>query len=277
MDQAGIDAAIQDYYTSQFDEAVRLTTRSAQGPLEYLRVQELISDRIAPRSRIVDVGGATGVHAAPLAAAGHEVTLIDPVHAQVDAARRHGTFTALVGDARQLELLTDAFDAALLFGPLYHLSSREDRLACLREAARVVRPGGLLFCAAIPRLCRHASVTLGEPTPHPYPQFLVDLLEFGTPAPGGRFPGGHFHTSEELERELVVAGLLEVEVHAIEGPGGLALEQVPISDAELLAAALTLARATGHLPGVRDLSNHIMAIGGVAKNSSGEPGVSVTS
>ncbi len=41
MDQAAIDAAIQTYYAEQFDEDTRLTTRSAQGELEFIRTQEL--------------------------------------------------------------------------------------------------------------------------------------------------------------------------------------------------------------------------------------------
>ncbi len=264
MDQAVIDSAIQVYYAEQFDESVRLTSRSAQGALEFIRVQEIIAARIGPSSRILDIGGATGIHAAALARAGHHVTLIDPVEAQVVEAQRHGTFAARVGDARRLEFEADTFDAALLFGPLYHLHSAEERRACLEEAARVVAAGGTVFVAAIPRITRHAAVALGEDTPHPYPQDWIHLLEHGTPPAGGRFPAGHFHTAEELELELLDIGLLDVELCAIEGAAGLALEQIHDEDPELLSAALTLARRTGHLPGIRDMSNHIMAIGRVA-------------
>ncbi|WP_181779799.1 hypothetical protein [Pseudonocardia pini] len=58
-------------------------------------------------------------------------------------------------------------------------------------------------------------------------------------------------------------GLREVEVHAAEGVAGLAWEHLDPGRPELLSAASTLARATGHLPGVRDISNHLMAIGRV--------------
>ncbi|MFI5713713.1 class I SAM-dependent methyltransferase [Kribbella sp. NPDC051620] len=261
-DQAGIDAGIQQYYSSVFDEDARLTTRSAQSALEFVRVQELVGTRIAAGSRVLDIGGATGIHAGPLAAAGHHVTLVDPVEEQVAKARRHGTFHAEVGDARQLRFADNSFEVALLFGPLYHLREAGDRRKALSEAARVVVPGGWIFAAAIPRFIHHAAVSLGKTPPTPYPQAWIDVLESGTPAPGGRFPAGHFHTAEELEAELDAAGLKHIELHAIEGPAGFALEQLPADDA-LLQAALTLVRRTAHLPGIRDMTNHLMAIGRV--------------
>jgi SAM-dependent methyltransferase len=211
---------------------------------------------------VVDIGGATGIHAAPLAAAGHEVTLVDPVEEQVVKAERHGTFPAEVGDARQLRFADGSFDVALLFGPLYHLRAPEDRLKALREAARVVVPGGWVFAAVIPRFIHHAAVSLGRTPPRPYPDAWIELLESGTPAPVGRFPAGHFHTAEELQDEFSAAGLTGIELHAIEGSAGFALEQLP-NDEALLQAALTLVRRTGHLKGIRDMTTHLMAIGRV--------------
>ena len=224
MDQANVDERIQDYYTEHFVEAESLIVRSAQGRLEFERVQELIAARIGPHSHVLDVGGATGVHAAPLAELGHDVILIDPVPAQVQEAKRQGTFEAQVGDARDLQFGDDSFDVALLFGPLYHLAERKDRLRSLGEAARVVRSGGWVFAAVIPRFIGHAVLTLGEEAPHPYPTDWVSLLEHGTAARGVLFPGAHFHTAEELEEELSQVGLTDISVCAIEGPDGLALE-----------------------------------------------------
>jgi SAM-dependent methyltransferase len=267
MNQAEVDARIQAYYSQQFSERERLTVRSAQGRLEYERVQELIAARIPTSSRILDIGGATGVHAAPLAALGHEVVLIDPVPEQVLQAARHRTFQVAVGDARDLHFEDDGFDVALLFGPLYHLATREDRLLALTEAQRVVRRGGWIFAAAIPRFARHAVMTLGEEVPHPYPSDWVSMLEHGNPPDWGRFPGAHFHTADELEAELEHVGLVNVSVCAIEGPAGLAFEQVPEVDEDVHEAALRIVRTVGHLPGVRDMTNHMM---GTAQVASGQ-------
>lgn len=263
MDKSDLDRDIQSYYSHHFDEGSRLTTRSLQGVLEFVRTQEFITDRVAAGSRILDIGGATGTHAAALAAAGHEVVLIDPVQSQIELAAQHGTFTAQVGDARHLDFADDTFDAALVLGPLYHLASADDRQRCLREAARVVAQGGHVFAAAIPRFSRHAAESLARDVPHPYPAEWIDLLEFGRPTRFGRFPAGHFHTGEELLDELRSCGLDNVEVHAIEGAAGLPLEMINDHNPELLAAALTIVRHTGSIPGIRDISNHLMGIGTV--------------
>jgi SAM-dependent methyltransferase len=56
--------------------------------------------------------------------------------------------------ARCLRPLTAAagtIDAVLELGPLYHLVERGERLAALREARRVLRPGGVVAAAIISR------------------------------------------------------------------------------------------------------------------------------
>lgn len=263
MNQEGVDARVQAYYAHEFVESERLTTRSAQGRLEFQRVQELVQDLIEPESHILDVGGATGIHAAELARQGHAVTLIDPVPEQVQIALAHGTFDAKIGDARHLEFDEDSFDAVLLFGPLYHLIERDIRLSALREAHRVTRRGGLVFAAAIPRFIAFAALSLGRVPSHPYPAEWVDLLENGSASIDVRFPGAHYHTAEELEQELKDAGFVDVRVCAIEGPGGMLLEEIDEADEDVFSAALSLARRTGEIPGLRDISNHIMGIGRV--------------
>lgn len=141
MDQARLDEAIQTYYAELFDEGARLTARSAQGRVEFERTQQILRAATPPPARVLDVGGATGIHAAAFAEAGYEVVLVDPVDSHVVQAARYGTFSAEVGDARNLDFADNSFDAVLMAGPLYHLARSEDRLQALRETRRVCRPG----------------------------------------------------------------------------------------------------------------------------------------
>ena len=137
---------IADYY-GRGEEPERLT-RGPEGQLELIRTQALLERLLpAPPAAIADVGGGAGIHAAPLAARGYEVHLVDPVAGHVEQAAGLGLASALVGDARELPFEDERFDAVLLLGPLYHLHERADRVAALAEARRVVKPGG----AAWPR------------------------------------------------------------------------------------------------------------------------------
>src|SRR5579864_4059544 len=142
---------------NETDEASRL--RQGWFQLEQARTRELILRHLPPApATIIDAGGGAGAYACWLASRGYEVHLIDPVSKHVDQARAaskqqpaYPLASAEVGDARHLPQGEASADAVLLLGPLYHLVERPDRIACLREASRVLRPGGLVWGAAISR------------------------------------------------------------------------------------------------------------------------------
>lgn len=256
--QQQIDARIQAYYGEVFDEHVRLTTRSAQGPLEFRRTQEIIRAHV-PVGRVLDVGGGAGNHARALMDAGYEVELIEPVPRHVKQAGEAGV-PAAVGDARDLPFEDDSFDAVIMLGPLYHLASRDDRSQALAEARRVLRIGGVLIAAGLSRYIAFGKASLGSPVPSPIPGDWLTLIADGAPGSGMRFPAGHFHTAEELEAEVTAAGLTVREVLGVEGPGGLFLETGPDAGEQVREAALVLARAASAVPGIRDFSAHLVAV-----------------
>ncbi|THV24308.1 class I SAM-dependent methyltransferase [Glycomyces paridis] len=150
MSEWKLEREIEAYY-ERGDERERLT-RNARGRLEFARMQDLLR-RVLPGEglKILDVGGATGIHSAWMAADGHDVTLVDPVPGQVAVAATLPGVEALVGDARDLPFEDDAFDAVLLMGPLYHLTERAQRVQALAEARRCARPGGLVAAVTINR------------------------------------------------------------------------------------------------------------------------------
>jgi SAM-dependent methyltransferase len=167
---------------------------------------------------VLDVGGGTGAYAIPLAAAGYEVRLIDavPLHVEQAAAASRDAGTALagisVGDARDLRPAGDGFDAVLLLGPLYHLTSREDRVTALREARRVLRPGGIVVAKALSRFYPVFEELAGElPAGPGQPGRIAGFLADGQYRnPGGdpaSFTTSFFHRPEELAEEITDAGL----------------------------------------------------------------------
>ena len=104
-----------------------------------------------PPSRIIDIGGGTGLYSSWLASLGHIVHLVDVVPGHVEEASGDGRFTASVADARALPVSDESYDVALLLGPLYHLPKLADRLQAMREARRVVREHGMIVAAFVCR------------------------------------------------------------------------------------------------------------------------------
>ena len=143
-------------YYRQGKEAERLLAE--QGELERLRTQSILSRYLPPAPAVIfDVGGGAGIYAFSLAEQGHQVHLFDPVELHLEQARaqaaKSGVALASItrGDARKLEVPSRSADAVLLLGPLYHLVECADRLQSLREARRILKPGGSVFAAGISR------------------------------------------------------------------------------------------------------------------------------
>lgn len=217
---------IKHYET--LDEGGRIT--EGLGLLELFRTREIILRHLPTHPcRILDVGGATGVHASWLGSLGHDVHVVDPVPRHVEQVSRlphsEGRITAEVGDARQLPVPDASFDSVLLLGPLYHLTEREDRLRSWAEARRVVRPGGYVFAAAISRF---ASLFDGLARGYLFdPRFRL-IAERDVQDGQHRNPTNHphwfttsyFHHPDELRAEAVEQGLEVVELVGVEGLAG---------------------------------------------------------
>jgi ubiquinone/menaquinone biosynthesis C-methylase UbiE len=260
---------IRRHYESEIAEADRLG-RGA-GLLELVRTQEIIR-RHLPRLplEILDVGGGTGVHATWLADDGHSVHVIDPMPSHVEQAsllagsRRR--VTATVGDARRLAVSDGSVDAVLLLGPLYHLTERDDRVLALTEACRVVRPGGLVFVAAISRFASLLDGLSREFLTDPRFRAIVERdVRDGQHRNPDRVPHwfttAYFHHPAELPEEASDAGLDCVEVVGVEGVAGwfnALFDQW--DDAAHRDAILFAARAIEAEPSLIGASAHLLLV-----------------
>jgi SAM-dependent methyltransferase len=223
-----IASEILNHY-GEGDEEHRLTR--AVGRLEWLRTWEIIERHLPPPPlRVLDVGGGTGVYALPLAERGYQVHLVDAVPLHVERARVLSGMASVplagaeVGDACRLELPDAIFDVVLLFGPLYHLIERDDRIRALSEVRRVLVPDGVLLSAYISRF---ASACDGiQDNALRDPEFfaivdrdLTDGIHQNVTQRPDWFTTAYFHRPEDIQPELEAAGLRFQDTIAVEGPG----------------------------------------------------------
>jgi ubiquinone/menaquinone biosynthesis C-methylase UbiE len=264
-------AEVTRFYASIPEES-RL--ESGHGRLEFARSREMIR-RVLPEppASIIDVGGAAGVYSLWLAELGYEVHLVDASARLVDEARKrsaeatHAIASFSVADARALPQQDGSARVVLVMGPLYHLTSADDRLAALAEACRVLAPGGAVVVAAV---SRYASALDGLAERHSLdPRFVAirdrDLADGQHRNDTGHpqyFTTAYFHRPEDLRVELETSGFQDVRVLGVEGPGWLMQDfDDRWADEAQRKDMIDVARALESEPSIVGVSAHLLGIG----------------
>ena len=266
-----VDPAVTDYYERAPEES-----RLEMGPfkLEAVRTRELIERHIphAP-AEVLDVGGAAGAYALWLAERGYDVHLVDAAPRLVEEARRRSAALAKpiaafsVADARRLPEEDGSAAAVLVMGPLYHLTEAADRETALREAARVLAPGGVVVAAAISRYASALDGMARRLTADPRftairDRDLVDGQHRNETERIDYFTTAYFHRPEDLRDEMESAGFDGVRVLGVEGPGWtLADFDARWDDPSLRADLLDVARRLEAEPSIVGASAHLLGVG----------------
>ncbi len=254
---------MQAYYALD-KERDRLS--SGVGLVEFVRTVEVVERTLPhPPAVIADIGGGPGRYTDWLVDTGHRVIHRDLVAHHVEQVReRHGsTVDAAVGDARSLDLPDDCADVVLVLGPLYHLPDAGDRLRALREARRIVRPGGVVHVAAISRWAARLHGILVERVHERFPVLtdMIDDME-GTgwmrPITDGGFTG-YAHTPSQLREEVTSAGLTVDSLVTLEGISfALADLEHRVEEPAERALVLDTLRALESVPELSGIGPHLL-------------------
>jgi SAM-dependent methyltransferase len=185
-----------------------------------------LDEYLPAHGHILEVGAAAGAYTLPLARRGYRITAVDMSAGLLETNRQSLAIEGVLdrvdlieADARDLNQVTKQdFDAALLMGPLYHLTAEADRLAALSQLFGRLREGGLLFSAFISRFG-----ILGD-LMKDLPEWIDDrpkvhsLLSDGK-RPEGYPPGGfrgYFATVPEIAPLHEAAGFETLTLAAVE-------------------------------------------------------------
>lgn len=156
-------------------------------------------------ARILDGGCGVGDWVLSLAREGFDITGLDlsrKTVAQLQARFPEANFVA--GDIRATEFPDSTFDAYFSWGVFEHFENGPQE--CIREAVRILKPGGMLFVSVPHDNLRHALRTTFE--------------SFSTQSDAVRFYQYRF-TRSELARELAIGGLNVERVQPIHKRQGL--------------------------------------------------------
>lgn len=256
-----MDADLNKFY-SQGAEKDRLLLNQLERDRTFHLLKRFLP---SPPATILDIGGAAGVYAIPLAQH-YEVHLLDPVALHIEQARisSKALASANVGDARALPFADATADVVLLLGPLYHLPASADRQKALAEAYRVLKPRGILFAAGISRFASYIDYMNKKKV---YSKIPIIEQDFSTGlhrkvSAHEDFIFGYFHRPQELKQEVEMAGFSEVSLRAIEGPAwGHQVIDALYEDQANWPRLISLLDQIDTEESILGASAHIMAIG----------------
>lgn len=144
-------------YYNKFNEDKRLDTM--HGQVEFLTALKYIHKYIKNGNKVIDIGAGTGKYSKYLKDEGYDVFAIELVKHNLREIEKKGVKCAL-GNAVNLSKIEDnSFDITLLFGPMYHLITIEEKEKALSEAKRITKKNGYIFISYC--LNEYAVITHG--------------------------------------------------------------------------------------------------------------------
>ncbi len=134
-------------YYNKFNEDKRLTTR--HGQIEYLTSMKYIHAYLKENAKIIDIGAGTGKYSIALAKEGYDVTAIELIKHNLRVIEQKSNLVKTYQrNATNLKKIpNETYDLTLLFGPMYHLITKEEKINALKEASRVTKKNGIIMVA----------------------------------------------------------------------------------------------------------------------------------
>ena len=140
---------LNNYY-NKFNEDKRLKKR--HGYVEYTVTMKYIDEVLKnyENPKILDLGAGCGAYSIPLSEY-YDVTALELVKHNLKVIEKNSKNIKLIhGNATDLSMLNNnTYDVILIFGPMYHLISKEEKIKCLMEAKRVLKQNGTILISYI--------------------------------------------------------------------------------------------------------------------------------
>ena len=268
---------IKNYY-KHFDEKNRLRNDNS-GKLEFLMTMRILEKNLPSLAdgsdiSILDLGGGAGVYSFPLAKKGYKVTLADlseTLLAQAKKQKEEDKVQNLIScdqvNATDLSCYKDnSFDVVLLFGPLYHLTEKDEREKCVREIKRVLKAGGKVFASFIPHLS--GSIALVERFCWSPDQVDINTLEecfnsgrFKNLSNNG-FQEGYYPASKEIENLFTANGFEKQQLRSIRGFGYEKEDVIfKFKNKNVFSKILDLIDSTAEDKSILEMCGHAMYVG----------------
>lgn len=208
---------LEKYY-NKFNEEKRLASR--HGQVEFITSMKYIHQYLPENkdAKILDVGAGTGRYSVQLAEEGYDVTAVELVKYNLGILKKkNSSVKAYQGNALKLSRFPDKeFDLVLVFGPMYHLYTLEDKVKALTEAKRVLKDDGVILAAYC--MNEYSVITYGFKENHILESLAKGKLDENfrvCPQPEDLYD---YVRLEDIDAYNKAAGLKRVKIISADGP-----------------------------------------------------------
>jgi len=267
---------IRQYYSADPGREWERLLDAGGGAIEFEVTRRLIERHVPQQARVLDVGGGPGRYTVYMASRGRTVVLADLVPELLDIARQQ-IAEAGVGPNVEDVVVADACDLSrgiLLVRwsactrPVLSPDKAGRREAAAREIARVLKRGGVVFAAFMPRLVfLRRSMLVPQEWRHLRDQEFVRVVlddgVFRNDNPG-RFDEGYGARPEEISPFFEQFGFESLGLIAPEGIAPVAyreLSDMASSDPESYVAAIDVLEMTASEPSILGAASHLLYVG----------------
>lgn len=220
----------------------------------------------------VEVGVGSGAYSLWLASRGIEVHLVDVSEKLLEAAIRRIDREGLGGriagshhlSARALSTIPAAHaDIVLALGPFYHLPKLDDRRRAVSEAARVFKPGGMIFAAGVNKMALLRDAFRDAPESGArLRERRLRFLEDGQLNPEVAPPIGFAHLTTSTEfADLFLSEFDRIALWGLESFTSPAQEKLLGLSEEDREAWFDIIEQTAPLPEALGFSDHFLYVG----------------
>lgn len=255
-----------ELYYNKFNEEKRLDSRHGQvefiTSMKYLHKYLDELEKTVPKAeiKILDVGAATGRYSVPLAQEGYDVTAVELVKHNLARLKAKGSSVkAYQGNALKLKRFEDhTFDIVLLFGPMYHLHEKEEKVKALSEAKRVAKPGGKILVAYI--MNEYSVITYAIKERHIKEGVANGMLDETFHCTKSANKLYSFVRTEDIAQLNQETGLKRLEIIAADGPANYIRPYLNALDEEEFECFIQYHLATCERPDLLGASGHLVDI-----------------
>lgn len=254
-------------YYNKFNEEHRLKTR--HGKVEFSVSMKYIhecleilnnSNQKNVNLKILDLGAGTGAYSVPLCLEGFDVTSVELADRNIKILRdKHQKIKTWKADARNLSFLDDeVFDLTLIFGPLYHIHTDEEKLKVFSEAKRVTKKGGFILASYV--MNDYSIITYGFKENHVLECLDCGSIDFDFHTKAKESDLYDYVRLEDINRLNKKSGLVRKKIIAADGAADYLRKELNAMDEKTFETFIQYQISIAEKPELLGASSHVVDI-----------------